>query len=366
MFLPVLLIRDHGWAAWAIFAIPNVLGAAAMGRAVRGSAHARALRDAHRPMIVTFSAVTIAFQAFFASGLVLRASRDENPWWPVAAFFVGLLVANIDLSRREKDPWSGLLVWFGSLGLCGTAWWMLTSGGQSPLPVPAGVSWESGQLGPVPIAGLGLVCLFGFLACPYLDATFLHAREAAGSMGGRTFAAGFLVFFLSMILLTAGYAGLPWSLGTTAGVLVACHIALQLAYTIQAHAEELRRGARPLGPVWISPVAVVFGAGAALATAHFGGADGFEPMYRVFMGFYGLWFPAYVIGCMSPTWSAPRAPGPKAIGLWVASCLAALPFLWVAFLQQGMNWAIVGVLVALCGSAGARWVIRGGTGTARP
>lgn len=366
MFLPVLLIRDHGWAAWVLFAIPNVLGAAAMGRAVRGSEHAKALRDAHRLMIGVFSAVTIAFQAFFAASLVLRASQDERPWWPVAAFFVGLLLANIDLSRREKDPWSGLMVWLGSLGLCGTAWWMLTSGGQVPLPAPAGVTWESGQLGPVPLAGLGLVCLFGFLACPYLDATFLRAREATGALGGRTFAVGFLVFFLSMIMLTAGYAGLPWGVGTTAGLLVGCHIALQLAYTIQAHAEELRRGTKPLAPVWVSPVGILCGSVAALATAHFGGVDGFEPVYRAFMGFYGLWFPTYVVGCMSATWSRPRPPSGKAVALWVASCLAALPFLWVAFLQQGMNWAIVGVLVALCGAAGSRWIMRAEPGTARP
>jgi hypothetical protein len=31
MFLPVLLVRDYGIGAWWIFAIPNVVGAAAMG-----------------------------------------------------------------------------------------------------------------------------------------------------------------------------------------------------------------------------------------------------------------------------------------------------------------------------------------------
>ena len=31
MFLPILLIRDFGPAAWFVFAIPNVVGAAVMG-----------------------------------------------------------------------------------------------------------------------------------------------------------------------------------------------------------------------------------------------------------------------------------------------------------------------------------------------
>jgi len=366
MFLPVLLIRDHGWAAWLVFAIPNVLGAAAMGRVVRGAAHARAIRIAHRPMIALFSAATISFQAFFAAGLVLRASQNEKPWWPVSAFFVGLLVANLDLSRKHKDPWSGLVVWLGSLGLCSWAWWVLTAGGQAALPAPAGVTWEAGQLGTIPIAGLGLVCMFGFLACPYLDATFLRAREATGDQGGRTFTAGFLVFFLPMILLTAGYAGLAWELSTTAGLLVGCHIALQLAYTTQAHAEELRHGAPPIGAAWVSPVAIVCGVAVALATVRFGGADGFEPVYRVFMGLYGLWFPAYVVGCMSASWGNPRPPSGKALMLWAGSCVAAAPFLWVAFLQQGMNWAVVGVLIAACGAAAARRVTRAGLGTVTP
>lgn len=360
MFLPVLLIRDHGWAAWFLFAIPNVLGAAAMGRAVRSSGHARALREAHRPMVVAFSAVTIAFQAFFAASLTMAATRDGRPWWPAAAFLVGLLLANLDLSRKPREPWSGFVAWIGSIALCGTAWWLATSGGDKPLPTPAGVEWASGQLGVTPVAGLGLVCLFGFLACPYLDATFLRAREEAGPVGGRTFAVGFIVFFLAMIVLTAGYAWLPWEVTTTVGILVACHIALQLGYTIQVHAEELRNGERPLAPVWVGPLSVVLGVLIAVGVAKFGwrgdegGGGSFEPAYRVFMGFYGLWFPAYVVGCMSGSWSKPEKPNGRMLAIWVASCVAALPFYVVAFLQNGMNWAVAGVVIAAAGALGAR------------
>ncbi|MBV8780683.1 MAG: hypothetical protein JO353_04735, partial [Phycisphaerae bacterium] len=31
MYLPVLLVRDYGFWGWVVFAIPNVVGAAAMG-----------------------------------------------------------------------------------------------------------------------------------------------------------------------------------------------------------------------------------------------------------------------------------------------------------------------------------------------
>src|SRR3954471_24793497 len=36
MFLPVLLIRDYGPSMWWAFAVPNVIGAAAMGWILRG------------------------------------------------------------------------------------------------------------------------------------------------------------------------------------------------------------------------------------------------------------------------------------------------------------------------------------------
>src|SRR3954465_13192934 len=69
MFLPVLLVRDYGLAGWAVFAIPNVVGAAAMGWVLaRPGARERVLAE-HRTACVAFSAVTLAFHAYFLTWL---------------------------------------------------------------------------------------------------------------------------------------------------------------------------------------------------------------------------------------------------------------------------------------------------------
>ena len=47
MFLPVLLVRDYGVWGWIVFAVPNVLGAAAMGWVLR-SAEVSPMRPCER------------------------------------------------------------------------------------------------------------------------------------------------------------------------------------------------------------------------------------------------------------------------------------------------------------------------------
>src|SRR5437764_7722716 len=66
MFLPVLLVRDYGVWGWVAFAVPNVLGAAAVGWTYRTAAHSEKTVAAHFPAMWLFSFVTAAFQIFFA------------------------------------------------------------------------------------------------------------------------------------------------------------------------------------------------------------------------------------------------------------------------------------------------------------
>ena len=47
MFLPVLLVRDYGIWGWIVFAVPNVLGAAAMGWVLRSRSSSRHILIAH-------------------------------------------------------------------------------------------------------------------------------------------------------------------------------------------------------------------------------------------------------------------------------------------------------------------------------
>src|SRR4051794_16245838 len=61
MFLPVLLIRDYGLSAWWIFAIPNMVGAAAMGWLLRRPDSSGLIVQSHEHAATLFSLVTIAF-----------------------------------------------------------------------------------------------------------------------------------------------------------------------------------------------------------------------------------------------------------------------------------------------------------------
>src|SRR5438874_1635576 len=66
MFLPVLLVRDFGVWGWVAFAIPNVLGAAAVGWIYRSGEQSRQTLQSHAMAVTAFSVVTATFQIFFA------------------------------------------------------------------------------------------------------------------------------------------------------------------------------------------------------------------------------------------------------------------------------------------------------------
>src|SRR6059058_3078406 len=77
MFLPVLLVRDYGVWGWIVFAIPNILGAAAMGWVIRSPEQSRSIVAVHQPAIVIFSTVTAAFQVFFAAWIFQRLGLSK-------------------------------------------------------------------------------------------------------------------------------------------------------------------------------------------------------------------------------------------------------------------------------------------------
>src|SRR5437762_393098 len=64
MFLPVLLVREFGVWGWVVFAIPNVIGAAAMGWIISRERSHQIVQQ-HRAAVEAFSVITIAFQLFF-------------------------------------------------------------------------------------------------------------------------------------------------------------------------------------------------------------------------------------------------------------------------------------------------------------
>lgn len=372
MFLPILLMRDYGWPAWFIFAIPNVVGAAAMGWTLRSPDHARAMVRAHLPAMLAFSAVTRAFQWFFAFALINRAISDGTQWGIIGAASIAIVISGLELRKVSvgRTPWSGLLFWLTSVGL-------LTAG-----LIAAGDVRPTSAVGrPVDLLGLLFVCGFGFALCPYLDLTFHRARIESPAPR-FSFGFGFGFMFLLMIVGTALYSTQSWHTRSLGTLLIAFHIISQIGFTVEAHAAEIRANAGGITPqteaddeplrnrlVKVLPVASMAAGLLAFLAAMYGTgiipdastpAEGFEWVYRVFMGFYGLVFPTYALIAMVPTWSSPQAPTAVMLRAWIVGSLVAMPASYLAFIRKEMLWAFPAMVVVLAAAAFARHSSRRG------
>ncbi len=75
-----------------------------------------------------------------------------------------------------------------------------------------------------------------------------------------------------------------------------------------------------------------------------------ENVYRLFMSFYALVFPAYVWLCMIPARGSRTAdPTRRTLAVLAAVVLIAGPMFWLAFLGGRMAWALPGLAVVLLG-----------------
>lgn len=372
MFLPALLFRDFGIWSFAAFAIPNVVGAAAMGWIIREPAIARAVSHNHRAAITAFSLVTIAFQAFFLATIATHSS-------PTA------------LAVASAAACAGALLAFGRVKLIGAALLLLLSIGLVTFAALA-FNWSPSHriysftphLDPLHTIPLSLVCILGFALCPYLDSTFIEARAAAESPRDSriAFTLGFGLFFLTMIVGTLVY--LPM-LGPTAqpswlfqsskalsGALLLIHIAAQLGFTIARHSAATFRPAptfhnnqpptgnsNTLFKIAI-PAAIVLGVAIGYFTSDIPASDArlstFEFTYRLFMSFYGLIFPAYILICMVPI-NACAAVAPSLARLIICACtiITASPAYYLGSIQKQTWWLAVGVGVVLIGALIARF-----------
>lgn len=380
LFLPVLLVRDYGIMGWVVFAIPNVIGAAAMGWVLREGMSERIVRD-HAQAIELFRLVTVVFQLWFLLAYLMPPMGNDAIILPAGGrlAIVGALLAGLVLGLR---PGLGVVAWIFSIGCAAFAF----SKGDLALPV---ASPEASGLG---LLWLAPVCAFGFALCPYLDPTFHQARQATrGGTALAAFTVGFGVMFLAMIVLTLFYADWARAMASNAGgiaasaaVFIAMHIGLQLSYTCTVHAR-----ATPGHGTWSASrigFAMLLAGAAALATAYLpdhSGLQAREIVYRVFMSFYGLVFPAYVWICMAPLTSgvggntAREASGAKSasssfmglprrtLKLLCVTIGMALPFYWMGFIERQELWLAPGLGIVLAG----RLLVRGrsaadGTGAA--
>lgn len=344
MFLPVLLIRDYGLWAWFVFAIPNVVGAAAMGWVLKDGKSEQLVAH-HQLGLSAFSFVTTTFQIFFA----LWMFQDET----MLVTCTILVVATVCLLLMWlRAPIANHLC-IAAFVVCVYCIAKYTDG--HPFDVKFadyGIRFYPELLGLLP------VCIFGFGLCPYLDGTFHHARMSQPRVQARSaFTVGFGIVFLLMIAFTFVYAhdfifrGFPWHRFRQMREWVPLYLTIQLALTIALHWHI-----RPKR--WIhatASVAVAFVVWWLSGWIHVSGMQSGEFVYRLFMAFYGLVFPAYVWLCMLPTWKAPQTPTRR---MWIVlgvAVLLASPFYWVGFIAGKMFWVLPGLGIALLARLFVPW-----------
>ncbi|MDZ4831042.1 MAG: hypothetical protein SGJ09_12710 [Phycisphaerae bacterium] len=339
MYLPIIMIRHFGWPGFLVFAIPNVAGCAGFGYACPRADSERLCRE-HSSAMVAFSAVTIAYQIFFIAWIV-NATTDATTSLPRGWMAAGgALAVGVILSIGRGAFWPAL----GSAAAVAslTLWAILPVGRIAALPATGDLT--SGELGMNALLYTAPIIAFGFLLCPWLDRTFHRARQSTPSV--HAFGV-FGVAFGCIIVLTAAY--------TVNGALVlvpavAMHLAVQTTFTIATHLREVRLAAWPSGsrtrPAVIVAPAIL---GAFAADLPFP----FEATYLVFLGFYGLVFPAYVLLFMRTERPLLRAwPMKRTVLIAFAVLVTALaPFAALGFLAE-KTWllplpVVMLVLVAL-------------------
>lgn len=366
MFLPALLLRDSGVMGYVVFFLPNVIGAGAMGFALRSPEAAAAIIRNHRAMAKLFSIVTLAFHVFWfawIASFIRKAFPIDDTWLMVAAATgVAWAITSGRIVRAGAAPRAAAALWIVGLAT------LIAALAMPDALTPTTAAMIETPTHPTAAMWLMPVSVFGFVLCPYLDLTFLLARERTqGVTGGRiAFGLGFWLFFPVMIAFTAVYAGpliavlegrAPAQVAPWAGAAVIFHMIAQWVFTVRVHSDRLIELGKPVpgepesSGFWHDPytlpiaLAACIGSGllgvvAAGLPGHAGMSAG-EIFYRGFLGAYGLLFPVYVWARMVPR------RRPPAHAAWIGACVLATPFYWMGFVERDGVWLAPGILIAL-------------------
>ncbi|QBG48553.1 hypothetical protein EGM51_14505 [Verrucomicrobia bacterium S94] len=357
MFLPVLLLREMGWPGYLIFAVPNVIGAAAMGWVIKTGSDSVRFVEKHSGAVWWFSAITLAFHCYWISWLFRLLFRGlEIPGiWIAGGFGVfGAFVLLIGwaLFRGSVQKSALVLLALSLTVLLGTFFSSGLQSANATLVQSAKPSAEPFRMLPV--------MFFGFLLCPYLDVTFHHARQKleTASKGRLGFTIGFVLFFPFMIFLTTRYAGIfntvidgeriifPLSPLLAIGILL--HIICQWFFTVTVHLDRIRTlpgiGARKKGLAVLLIPAGMIGAFVPELPMYQGLTAG-EIVYRLFMSAYGLIFPAYMLYRVIVRKKAAASPWV----MWIAM-LCTSPFFWMGFIERQSVWLLPGLALLIAGA----------------
>ena len=324
MYLPVLLRDRYGWLGVLAFAVPNVLGIMLFGWGIRNINQSRAFLHKHHSAALWFSAVTVAFHAWFF-GWFWSAELGFHPAYSIliGLAFLTFTVITAGLSDRVF-LWISAAVYAVSLLLLVitlVSGWSFLSGSE---PSPRTLYWPSAASG----AWVYLVPIMfmGFLTCPYLDLTFHRAYQSVGGgTNGRTIFVLFGLFFAVMITFTAVYSitGFTW--------FIIIHLLVQGWLTTTLHVREIvthtkftSEGVLAKRVIRLSYI-LLFIAPLPLID------------YRDWFLFYGIIFPSIFL--LRTVRSMRQRAEAGTLSIWVV-VLFSIPFAVAGFLA-GHEWALV-------------------------
>ena len=346
MYLPVYLAKDFGALSFLVFAIPNIIGAAAVPFLLRSAPAVRTFALRHLEAIRAFAFATILFHIVFLSGFmptgILGLDLGVGGITVVMALLVGV-------SSRPRATTMAVGVWALSLILALCAILAARKGLYYSMP-PVHGTYSLLQL-----AMASPAIIIGFLLCPLLDGTFLATREFHGLRTERIFLLAFLALFPALILITLGYAGRILT-NHALSYFLFVHLALQSGFTIGVQWWALRwlrtlRAERPAeavaaidgahrwgGRILLAAVGLSFGA--AMFAQNFGvslHAD-LSPQrlaYDLMLSLYGLVFPAYLMAIAVPPLIGRRG----CAWVFLGALAVAGPLYWIAAMDH-RYWAM--------------------------
>jgi len=361
MFLPALLLRDMGWAGYLIFAIPNVLGAAAMGWVLKSRIDSERFVENHPIIIWWFSAITIAFHVFWILWIMnfirIVFPMPQTYLQGVAAIAIAFAIISQRALRLGRMTRVAMVLLTFSIGVLIATF---------IFPDITLATDEIVRSAPKSIAPLWMlpVMIFGFAFAPFLDITFHHARQELDTQrnGRLGFTIGFVVFFALMIILTTRYAGvMAWALKgepypdtmilpPLLSAALMTHILCQWIFTVRVHLHGIRTipGAESKHQLLflIILIAGVLGLGV-MKLPEYADLTGGEIVYRSFMGFYGLLFPTFIAYRLIRAKSEGERISPASA--WIAIAVA-MPMFWMGFMQRENLWLVHGMGVVALGA----------------